>query len=275
MKIRTGIVCLMGACLLAAACNAAPEDSAGLDSSPALEPMEGPIGMNGLDPVDFWAPATQAALRSLGGGALLDRSGALVSTDLLDTAEGRSVLGYAMRCALDDGSSVSGDGYTFDGLIGLAPAWASRGLTTPEQRWMTACLLQHLNGLGVHVPIMLEGSHPALDPVAGEDTSDFTVPDATAYGNLFTSSPSAYVCANVGLDLGCGLGWSTDLLTRLCGLSPTCGVSVLHLCALSCTYDSEGDPTCGVLLGATYAESIATKVEETGFLSLYPLCSLP
>lgn len=267
---------LVGASLLTASCGAAPEEDpvSAVDWEIPVTPTDGPHGLNGLDPVDFWTPENQAALRTLGAGALLDGSGALVSTALLDTAGGRSVLGYAIRCALDEGSSVERSGFTFEGQIGLATAWASRGLTTSEQRWMTACLLQHLNGLGANVPIMLIGSHSALDPVPGEDTSDFTIRDATAYGNLFASTPRAYVCANVGLELSCGLGWSTDLLTRLCGLSPTCGVSVLNLCLLSCSYDAEGDPTCGVLLGPTYTESIATRVEETGFLSLYPLCSL-
>lgn len=276
MSIRFSFSFLLGASLLAAACGAAPEGAGedDVDWDIPAAPMDKPIGMNGLDPVDFWTPANQQALRSLGAGALLDGSGALVSTALLDTAGGRSVLGYAIRCALAGGSSATGGGYTFEGELGLATAWASRGLTTSEQRWMTACLLQHLNGLGAHVPIMLLGNHPALDSTPGVDGSDFTIPDATAYGNLFASTPAAYVCANVGLELGCGVGWSTDLLTRLCGLSPTCGVSVLNLCALSCSYDAEGDPTCSVLLGPTYPESIATRVEETGFLSLYPLCGL-
>lgn len=276
MNKRFGVVSLMGTILLAAACGAGPGEGAvdGIDWSVEESPMGGPVGLNGLDPADFWAPENQAALRSLGAGALLEGGGELVSTALLDSAGGRSVLGYAIRCALDEGNPVERGDFTFDGRIGLATAWASRGLTTPEQRWMTACLLQHLNGLGANVPIMLIGSHSALDPVPGEDTSNFNVPDATAYGNLFANTPKAYVCANVPLDLTCGVGLSTDLLTRLCGLSPTCGVSILNLCALSCSYGAEGDPTCSVLLGTTYTESIATRVEETGYLSLYPLCSL-
>jgi hypothetical protein len=257
-------------------------DAGDIDGSVAVPraALAGPVGANGLSPVDFWAPSIQADLRDLGDGALLTWGGALVNTDLLDTAGGRSVLEYTIRCALSDGTTVQRDGYAFEGDLALAPAWTSRGLTTSEQRWMTACLLQHLNGLGASVPIMLEGSHPALVPDEGDDVSEYTIPDTTAFGNLFLPPllgllPKAYVCLDPGLDLACGAGLSLYTLERICGLSPTCGITVLGLCDLVCTYDEEGDPTCTAPLGSTYPQAIVSKLDESLFLSLWPLCELP
>jgi len=279
MNVRFGFFTLMSASLLATACVAAPEDvpedafDGDLTASPLK--MEGPIGLNGLDPVHFWAPQNQQALRTLGAGALLGANGALGPTPLLATEGGQHVLGYALRCALDASTSVPArGGLSFEGDLAIAPAWTSRALTTSEQRWMTACLLQQLNGVGAHVPILLTGAHPALVPEPGVDTSSYEVDDATTFGNLFASEPSAYVCADLGVHLGCGVGLSLRTLERLCGLSPTCGITVLGLCALTCSYSPSGAPTCGPLLGPSYTETIASRVEETGFLSLYPLCDL-
>lgn len=279
MSVRPGTVFLVAAGLLAAACGASPEGvpEGAFDGDLSASPlrMEGPIGVNGLDPVDFWKPENQQALRALGAGPLLGGDGALVATPLLNTEGGRAVLSYALRCGLAEGTSAeAAGGQSFEGEIGLAPAWALRGLNTSEQRWTTACLLSHLNGVGAHVPIMLQGSHPALDPIPGLDITDYNIADATTFGNLFTSSPKAYVCADVGLNLACGVGLSTHTLTRLCGLSPTCGITMLGLCALSCTYSSGDDPACGPLLGPVYNEAISTRLEETAFLSLYPVCNL-
>ncbi|EYF04779.1 Hypothetical protein CAP_4255 [Chondromyces apiculatus DSM 436] len=275
----------VGAAMLLAGCMAAPEDEpfdegsddeeATAEAVSAARP-EGPLGVNGMNPVDFWKPENQQALRTLGQSALVGADGALVPSRLRGTDGGRSVLGYALKCALDAGDGVEDEsGTLFPGRMGLAAAWKTRGLDAGEQRWVTACLLQHLNGVGAHVPILLLGNHPALDRGDGLSTQSFGVPDATAFGNLFTSNGKAYVCANVGLQLACGVGLSLSSLQRLCGLSPTCGINVLGLCALSCAYDAEGDPSCGLLLGPSYPEAIATRLETSTFVSLYPLCSAP
>jgi hypothetical protein len=264
------------------ACVAAGGGSGDIDGDVSVPyvPQIGPVGTNSMDPLDFWDPSTQSALRELGGRALRGQGGALVPTALLDTEGGRSVLEYAIRCALSDNVSVARDGHSFEGDLAIAPAWISRALTTSEQRWMTACLLVHLNGVGASVPFMLEGRHPALVPDADDDVSDYTIGDITAFGNIFLPPvvgllPKAYACVDPGIELSCGAGFSLYTLQRLCGLSPTCGMTLLGLCTLACTYNTDGDPTCTVPLGATYPESIATKLRESGFLSLYPLCILP
>jgi hypothetical protein len=277
---------LLGVCVLVSGCSVEggePEDvpAVGIDlpdegiSAPSMT-LDFPISTNGLSPTDFWVPANQQALRSLGAGALYNAGGALVPTTLLNTLGGQSVLRHALRCALNDGTTVQSASGAFAGELNLAPAWASRALNTSEQRWLTACMLDHLNGLAAEVSIGLVGQHPALVAAPGFDSTDYTINDQTAFGNLFLASPKAYICPDLGLNLVCGLQVSTYTLLRICGLSPTCGATVLLPCSLICSRDAAGNPTCTypLLLGPTYTEAISTKLEENVALSLYPLCSL-
>lgn len=269
---------LVGALALVIGCGGPEVDVIKDDLSVPLRPLGGVIGANHMSPADFWQPSTQSALRSLGGGALTGADGSLVATPLLDTAGGRSVLDYTAKCALPPGTSVaSASGVTFPGSFGLAPQWTTRGLTTSEQRWVTACLLQHLNGLDISVDIMLEGSHAALDPRAGEDISDFTVKNATMFGNVFVNTlVKAYACVELDLQLACPLDLSLHALERICGASLTCGATVLGLCDLVCTYDGNDDPSCRTmpLLGASYPQAIRTKVRDTDLLELSPGCDV-
>lgn len=274
---RSTFTILAGVGMLAMGCSGSPDGDFGPeDLRVPVEPLAGIIGANGLDPVDFWSPSAKTALRDLGGGALIDPSGVLIATPLLDGAGGRSVLEYALRCALPQGATVSSaGGLTFHGSVGLAPAWTGRGLVTSEQRWMTACLLQHLNGVGANVDIVMEGSHSALDPRAGEDTTDFTVKEATMFGNIFINGSPAYACLNLDVQLLCGLDVSLHTRDRLCGISPTCGVTVLGLCTPACIDDSNGDPSCKAsLLGPIYPQAIRTKLEDLDLIELYPGCEL-
>lgn len=283
---RNVFMSLLAVCLLVSGCfvEAEQEDvpSARISDVPYAT-LDWPISANGLSPSDFWLPTNQQALRALGASALLNAGGTLVSTALLNSLGGRSVLSHALRCALGGNSTAqSAAGDAFTGELNLAPAWASRALNTSEQRWLTACLLDHLNGLNEHVSIGLVGSHPALAPTPGLGASDYTVSDVTGFGNLFLPTPVAYVCPDLGVNLSCGLQLSTYTLQRICGLSPTCGATVLLPCLTMCTRDAAGNPTCTfplallppLLPGTTYTEAISTKLEADVAVSLYPLCSL-
>jgi hypothetical protein len=272
---------LFGVCVLVLGCSGEeePEDvpSARI-SDVSYTRFDWPISANGLNPTDFWVPANQQALRSLGASALFNAGGTLVPTTLLNTPSGRSVLSYTVRCALGRNTTAqSAAGDAFVGELNLAPAWASRPLNTSEQRWLTACLLDHLNGLDAEVSVAMVGHHPALVAEPGSDSSDYTISDETAFGNLFLPSPKAYICPDLGINLVCSVQVSTYTLQRICGLSPSCGATVLLPCSpLICNRDAAGNPTCTypLLFGSTYTEAISTKLEENVALSLYPLCSL-
>jgi hypothetical protein len=225
---------------------------------------------NGDLPGDFWATSTQLALQQLARGALVDPTGALAPTPLALTSGGRAVLGYVVGCALPPGTTVTSAAGSFAGWAGVAPAWASGPLDTSSQRWMTACLLQTLNGLGVHVPLRLTGSNPGLADLPGTGAASFTVPDATAFGNVFVAGGPAYICTNLGNADACAIEASSYALERVCGASPLCGVTLLGPCALSCA----AGPTCTAPGGAAYPEAISTWLDPTVAVSLLPLCSL-
>ncbi|WP_437670049.1 hypothetical protein [Sorangium sp. So ce131] len=306
MLIRSITLGILGAGVFMPGCIGPDDTSAPSDELPAEVAEEVmsqrirytvPIGLNGLDPADFWAPENRAALRALGGGPLL--SGAvLTATPLLDTEAGRSVLDHTVRCALSDGQVVQGpDGKKFYGAFGLAPEWAGRGLATSEQRWVSACLFQHLNGSGEHVEILLEGRHSSLACSRDEEPFvNFNVRDATMFGNAFLDRPTvAYACIDPdlsgvlsGLSLSCPLDLNLLVLERLCGhTSLLCGVSFVGLCNLACTEDANGDQTCGSfplaavlgpLLGQitapAYSETIRTELHDSDIVPLYGSCGL-
>ncbi len=197
----------------------------------------------------------------------------MVATPLLATPGGRSVLSYAILCALAASTTVqSPAGDTFPGEDALAPAWTTRALNTSEQRWVTACMADHVNGIGDHVSILMKGNHPSLTPGPGVDTSSYTIADMTAFGNLFGEDQKVYVCVDLGIQLACGLNVSLYTLDRLCSGLPLCGATFAGLCLLTCSVDAAGNPTCTAPAGATYAESISTKLQKTAVLELYPLC---
>lgn len=229
---------------------------------------------NGNDPTFFWAPSTQSALVALAGAPLVTSNGELASTSLATTESGKALLSYVVGCALPSGTSVSSAqaGRTFQGAVGLVTTWATSPLSaTTDRRWMTSCLLQTLNGLGVHVPIRLTGYNAALDDTSSSDAATFSVNDATMFGNIFRSSPYAYACTDVDLISACGVSTSLATLQRICGLSPTCGVTVLGPCALSCQTGA-GGKTCYGLQGGVHQESISSSVQESVAVDLYPLC---
>ncbi|WP_437775017.1 hypothetical protein [Sorangium sp. So ce1097] len=253
-----------------------------------------PIGLNGLSPRDFWATDNRAALRALGAARLVAAGDVLVATPLLATAGGRSVLDHLVRCALPFNQLVyAPDGEAFYGEFGFAPAWTGRALSPSEQRWVSACMFQHLNGSGEHVDILLDGRHPALEfPRDAEPFSEFVVEDATTYGNAFL--PGAIVgftCINPNLtaalsalSLSCPLDLGLLVLERSCGVLPTCGMAFVGPCNLVCSKDAAGDQTCHTLplvgpllaplLGPAYTETIRTELRDSDILPLYPGCGL-
>ncbi|HTN92570.1 MAG TPA: hypothetical protein VL242_53245 [Sorangium sp.] len=294
LSIRSVAVGLVGAGVFTAGCVAAPDAEPVETAELPMRRHVVPIGANGLKPGDFWAPANRAAFQALGGAALAGADGVLVATSLLATAGGKSVLDYTVRCALYADQVVRApNGDKYYGAFGFAPEWTERELNTSEQRWVSACVFQHLNGSGEHVDILLEGRHAALECSPDEEAiADFVVQDATMYGNAFLPGPIAgYACIDAGLSpalsslsSSCPLDINLLPLKRLCGHVPTCGVAFLGLCDLVCARDAAGDSTChtlplvgpllGPLLGPSYTETIRTELRDSDLLPLYGSCGL-
>lgn len=271
-------VALTGLCVFAGGCaGTEPSHASEETTDPGQEhPEQEIIVMNGDDPLFFWKDSTQAALRSLAEAPLGSSVGELVETPLLADAEGRRLLGYVVTCALSEGEELHSTtaGVSFEGVVGIASKWASAPLDkVASQRWVTACLLQTLNGLGMKVPIRMSGSHPAIAAGSETETSDYSVPESTMFGNIFGPADAAtFACLDAKIDL-CDISWSSHALERICGLSPTCGIVSLGPCDLSCDRDAAGHPAChGGLAGGLYAEAISSSLQKSGFISLFGDC---
>ncbi len=165
---------------------------------------------------------------------------------LAASADGREVLTYVARCALREGDQLSArvDGVEmhFPGLLGLAPEWSERACDLTCQRWVSACLIAHGNGLGVSVPISLRGPHPALLATDDEQRA-YPVQEGAFYGNVFTPTPGGSHTMDVCR--GTGLGQilanpASDLRKRLCGILNDCPVDD----AGSCGKLGDAQPQC-------------------------------
>jgi hypothetical protein len=136
----------------------------------------------------------------------LASTGLTSSTYLMNSADGRSTLSYLVRCALPTGHSITktdstGASYTFAGGIGLTPQWETGTCDGDCQRWISACLLAHVNTAGIHVPIWIVGQNTNLG--WGQSTS-YPNQEGTFFGNIFTTNEvghtDAYYCEGPGFD---------------------------------------------------------------------------
>jgi hypothetical protein len=75
----------------------------------------------------------------------------LADPALASTAAKREQLTYLVRCALSEDITLytqqGPERFTFQGRLGLAPHWLYEAMTPNEERWISACLLAHVNYL--------------------------------------------------------------------------------------------------------------------------------
>lgn len=198
-------------------------------------------GRSGLSPTCFWNDSTQMTLR-LYGKQSLEENGALRPPHALSDSCAE-VVDYVVRCALPQGTIVkTAAGKAYEGQFGLAPNWVDAPLSSSEQRWVTACLLQHVSSVD-DVPIALAGANPAF----GGSEQAFQG-ESIVSGNLFTGGTApigepafeAYGCADTGLVDACGADAEVALYERMCGKSAKCGLKMLGSCADQCEFDGNG-----------------------------------
>lgn len=112
--------------------------------------------------------------------------------------EGRNLLKYLVRCALDDDTeahlNLSGEKFSFIGGAGFAPAWAERALNLTEQRWVSACIFALTNKLGKSVRVDLRAIHPKIGKDTDEEKRNYPLYEGGFFGNLFLPTPVSYVC---------------------------------------------------------------------------------
>jgi hypothetical protein len=229
--VLSSVTCLLGT---GCALESVDEGSAGSELVGTYEgavESENRLSMNRLS-------MNRLSMNGLSQAALSMNGSSLVESDLAADAPGRELLSYMVKCALKSYQSLSvthdGVTYTFKGQIGLAHDWINNPLTDPKkQRWVSACLLAHVNGYGIQVPISLRGSHPALYASEAEK-DEFKVQETAFFGNVFVADPNAdntfYSCGGYGIGFLCG--GTADALRpqRSCADAASCGLLFPGMC---------------------------------------------
>lgn len=143
----------------------------------------------------------------------------LTDRTLAATREQRQLLKYLVSCALPAGvevyAHVNEAHYTFQGSLGLAPAWAQRALSETEQRWVSACILARTNHFGKSVRISMRArrqDYPALQ-ASQQEKADYTLFEGGFFGNIFAEQPVGYVCSD---DRGPAKQADPVLVDRVC-----------------------------------------------------------
>jgi hypothetical protein len=117
------------------------------------------------------------------------------------------------------------------GVLALAPAWLARPISAEEGRWLSGCLIGHLNAAGVEVPISARGPHPELEPTP-EVRRTYRLQEAAFYGDLFAAVPERFVCIGEGFsDLADPDSW---LQSRLCSWHDDCAIEPSGFCTGAC-----------------------------------------
>jgi hypothetical protein len=200
--------------------------------------------------------------------AITPRLVALADPYLASTAAKREQLTYLVRCALPEGIELytqqGTERFTFPGRIGLAPHWVSTAMTPSEERWVSACLLAHLNYFGKHVMISLRAQQPLVPALeaSNDEQQTFSIFEGGFFGNLFTPNPVAYTCRGQHT-----IEQASDpiLQDRICtqetGETAAEGKPLTH-CRLILTGDCEDDHSF-IVDGQPYAEVIFTYLKPS------------
>ena len=134
-----------------------------------------------------------------GNGLLMDAlSGTKAmasSSTLMNSASGRTLVSYIVKCALPLDHSITkkdsgGTSYSFAGTVGTAPEWETGTCGTTCQERMSACLLAHVNTSGVHIPIWLDSE----GAIGWGTSTDYPYQEGSFFGNVFVSPPVAQYC---------------------------------------------------------------------------------
>jgi hypothetical protein len=186
--------------------------------------------------------------------------GGMGTGELLATEEGREILSYVVQCALSEGetltATVNGQTYQFPGLLGLVPAWEHQGINEAAQRLISACLLAHVNALGVSVSISVRSHHVVTS--TPQERRDYPVYEGSFFGQLFDGATMrAYACQ--GSASTAAREHSHDRELRLCtDATEECAIAAVGRCRDVCQQRSqdEGWTECSAN-GVLYQDTIS------------------
>lgn len=203
-------------------CSIAPLDDAAAIEAPALmeEGIDQTIvSMNGLLPGVLVDPTLVSGMADLADAKIT------VPSALIESKDGRSLMGHIVHCALGKSTTIEvldkdRTPHSFTGHLNLAPEWLDAALSTSAQRWVSACLLAHANAYGLELEIDIRGTHSAI---SGPGETGFTQQEASFYGNVFGTT-QAFAC------LGAAPSAPEGMPRRVCGRTGACGFNIAGSC---------------------------------------------
>jgi hypothetical protein len=169
--------------------------------------------------------------------------GGMGTGELLATEEGREILAYVVQCALGEGdtltATVNGQTYQFAGLLGLVPEWEHQGIDEDGQRLVSACLLAHVNALGVSVSISVR-SHKVVTSTP-QERREYPVYEGSFFGQVFDGETlRAYACQGSAADAA--LEHSEDRALRRCtDDTDECAIAAVGRCRDVCQTRSQDE----------------------------------
>jgi hypothetical protein len=173
--------------------------------------------------------------------------------------QSRLLLKYAVGCALEPSQSVSftwvddsgvSHEETYVGVMGLAPTWAGGALSEDGRRWVSACLIARVNYFGVVVNVSLRGPMSGLG-VSESEAAAYTNQEGAFWGNIFSSTPTAYACDDVPNDA------HSRERQRVCAAGYDDGSGTLQGCGIIQRVGSCAD-ACGTLTSGLYYDSCSS-----------------
>src|SRR5499427_3391517 len=153
-------------------------------------------GVETVDNAHEMAVASSNGLSAING--LASANTAAGAEGLMSTPEGRNTVTYLVRCALPAGHSITkqdqdGNSYKFSGSLGFGPDWEYGACDGYCQRYVSGCMMAHVNTAGVHIPIWID-SDPEMHGAGWGTNPAYPTQEGSFMGNLFTSPPIAYYC---------------------------------------------------------------------------------
>ncbi|MBZ4416477.1 hypothetical protein [Myxococcus sp. RHSTA-1-4] len=156
------------------------------------------------------------------------------------------VMKYVVSCAYAEGTSLTYRSsttmvtYTWYGLLGLTPGWASGLPISPdEEQLITGCLAAHVNKFGIQMEVSIRGATAtgALLSVTKEESTEFSEKEAAFFGNLVTDGV-VFACSDRNLSGQESSARACALSSQASGLSPECPpIQHVGSCGSVCVLD--------------------------------------
>jgi hypothetical protein len=180
-----------------------------------------------------------------------------------DAASHRWMMTGFAKCAMASGFTIYSKNktYQFPGQAGLYTSWKDNRLDgSDKHERVSACILAFLNGNDNHINLCLmgPGGSPFSDPCT--DYLTYNSLEAGFFGDLFASTPTAYVAGPTSASPNIGRICSATLGTYCCNESDPASVCNHNKIVLVGDYSGHcaGDDTSGTY---TYCNSFSSTRE--------------